>query len=141
MSKLDGVSGDALREELRAVGTAKAAKRLMVALAYKDGVPVATLSERYGVPESTLYYWLDRFASEPVSEAIEDDDRPGRPKKLDDADREAVFAALADSPDDHGLDAPGWTPELVREFIEREFGVSYSLGHVRRLIRQSGVEL
>lgn len=141
MSKLDGVSRDALREELDAVETAKAAKRLMVALAYKDGVSVSTLSERYGIPKSTLYYWLDRFASEPVAEAIEDDDRPGRPTKLDDADREAVFAALGESPDDHGFDAARWTPELVREFIEREFGVSYSLGHVRRLIRQSGVDL
>lgn len=141
MNKLDGVSGDALREELEAVETAKAAKRLMVALAYKDGLSVATLSERYGIPESTLYYWLDRFAAEPVSDAVEDDDRPGRPKELDDADREAVFAALAESPDDHGFDATAWTPELVQEFIEREYGVSYSLGHVRRLIRQAGVDL
>ncbi|WP_162224626.1 helix-turn-helix domain-containing protein, partial [Halorussus amylolyticus] len=67
MDKLDGVSRDALRDELEAAETAKAAKRLMVALAYKDGVSVAALSERYGIPKSTLYYWLDRLADGPVS--------------------------------------------------------------------------
>ncbi len=52
-----------------------------------------------------------------------------------------MFDALAKSPDDHGFDATRWTPELVRVFIEREYGVSYSLGHVRRLIRDADVSL
>lgn len=141
MDKLDGVSKSALRDQLEAVESVKAAKRLMVALAYKDGVPVSTLSERYGVPESTLYYWLDRIADKPIPEAVEDDDRPGRPSELDDAERRAVFDALADSPDAYGFEASSWTPELVQELIEREYGVSYSLGHVRRLIRKSEASL
>ncbi|WP_435181966.1 helix-turn-helix domain-containing protein [Halorussus sp. AFM4] len=137
MDKLDGVSLSTLWEQLDAAETPKAAKRLMIAIAYKDGVPVSVLSERYDVPESTLYYWLDRIADDPVAEAVEDDDRPGRPSALDDADREALFAALAESPAAHGFDAESWTPRLAREFIEREFDVSYSLGHVRRLMRQA----
>jgi transposase len=135
MDKLDGVPLSALQEQLDAAESAKSTKRLMVAIAYKDGVPVSALSDRYDVPESTLYYWLDRLAEKPLSEAIEDDDRPGRPSELDDAERRAVFDALADSPEAYGLDASSWTPELVQEFIESEYGVSYSLGHVRRLIR------
>lgn len=135
MDKLDGVPLSALQEQLDAAESAKATKRLMVAIAYKDGVPVSALSDRYDVPESTLYYWLDRLAEKPLSEAVEDDDRPGRPSELDDAERRAVFDALADSPEAYDLDASSWTPELVQEFIESEYGVSYSLGHVRRLIR------
>lgn len=137
MDKLDGVSRTALVDEFERAESAKAAKRLMVGLAYKDGVSVSELSDRYGVPESTLYYWLDRIAEKPLSEAVEDDERPGRPSELDDAERRAVFDALADSPEAYGFDANSWTPELVRELIEREYGVSYSLGHVRRLIRDA----
>ena len=137
MDKLDGVSLSSLREQLDAAESPKATMRLMTAIAYKDGVPVSVLSERYDVPESTLYYWLDRIADNPLAEAVEDDDRPGRPSELDDADRETLFEALSDPPEDHGFEAESWTPRLVREFIEREFGVSYSLGHVRRLIRQA----
>jgi len=137
MDKLDGVSFPTLRDQLDAAESAKATKRLMVAIAYKDGVSVSVLSERYGVPESTLYYWLDRIAQKPLSEAVEDDDRPGRPSELTDDEREAVFDALADDPAAYGFEASSWTPELVRKLIEREYGVSYSLGHVRRLIRDA----
>jgi transposase len=137
MDKLDGVSESALRDQLEAAESAKATKRLMVAIAYKDGVPVSTLSERYGVPESTLYYWLDRLAEKPLSEAVEDDDRPGRPSELDEADRQAVFDALADSPEAYGFEDASWTPEVVQRLIEREYDVSYSLGHVRRLLRDA----
>jgi transposase len=137
MDKLDGVSLPTLQEHLDAAESAKATKRLMVAIAYKDGVPVSTLAERYGVPESTLYYWLDRIADKPLSEAVEDDDRPGRPSELDQREREAVFDAIADSPEAYGFDASSWSPELVQELIEREYGVSYSLGHVRRLVRDA----
>src|SRR6056297_3799733 len=104
MDKLDGVPLSALQDQLDAAESAKATKRLMVAIAYKDGVSVSELSERYGVPESTLYYWLDRIADKPLSDAVQDDERPGRPSELDDADREALFDALADSPESYGFE-------------------------------------
>ncbi|WP_135854343.1 helix-turn-helix domain-containing protein [Halorussus salinus] len=141
MDKLDGVSLSALQDQLDAADSAKATKRLMVAIAYKDGVSVSVLAERYGVPESTLYYWLDRLADKPLSEAVEDDERPGRPSELSGDEREAVFDALGDSPTAYGFDADSWTPELVREFIDSEYDVSYSLGHVRRMLRDADVSV
>lgn len=141
MDKLDGVPLSALRDQLDAAESTKATKRLMVAIAYKDGVAVSTLSGRYGLPESTLYYWLDRIADKPISEAVKDDDRPGRPSELDGPEREAVFDALADTPRGYGFEVSSWTPELVQKFIEREYDVSYSLGHVRRLLRDSDASL
>lgn len=133
MAKLDGVSADALRAALADVDDAKAAMRLMIALAYKDGVDVDVLSDRYGVPESTLYYWLDRFESAPVREAATDDSRPGRPSKLSAEQRRAVANWLHASPREHGLDADEWSPALLRDRIREEFGIDYSLGHLRRL--------
>lgn len=50
MVKLATVAVANLHETLEGVSTGKAAKRLMVALAYKDGVSVETLSERYDIP-------------------------------------------------------------------------------------------
>lgn len=60
MPKLSTVAVDDLQATLEQVSAGKAAKRLMIALAYKDGVSVETLSERYAIPRSTVYYWLDR---------------------------------------------------------------------------------
>jgi transposase len=135
MAKLDGVEPDELRRTLADTDSAKAAKRLVVALDYLDDVPVSTLSKRYGIPRSTLYYWLDRFEEEPIEQAITDQERPGRPRKLENEDRDKLRRHLDDSPSDHGFDADEWTPELVKTHIERTFDVSYSVGHVRRLLR------
>lgn len=134
MNKLEDVDPDALRTVLADADDAKTAKRLMIALAYRDGTPVETLSERYGIPKSTIYYWLDRFEERPIPEAIEDEVRPGRPSKLDDDERDQLARAVGQSPSEHGLEDGEWTPEALQTFIEREFDVAYSLGHVRRLL-------
>lgn len=127
-----------LRAALDRVETAKAATRLVVALAYLDGVPVDTIVERYGVPRSTVYAWLDRFDERPPLAAATDDERPGRTPRLDADQRAALEAALDAPPADAGVDADEWTPAAVRAYVEREFGVSYSLGHVRRLVAERG---
>ena len=136
MVKLDDVDPDELRRTLADVESAKEAKRLVVALDYLDGVPVSVLAERYGIPRSTLYDGLDRFEAEPIDEAITDEDRPGRPRKLDGEDRQRLRNHLESTPGEHGYERDEWSPELVRDHVERSFGVSYSVGHVRRLLRE-----
>jgi transposase len=108
----------------------------MIALAYADGVRVETLSERYDIPRTTVYSWIDRFEYQSISDAIEDESRPGRPSKLDASQRERLSNDLAESPAELGYDASDWTPELVQSYIERTYDVTYSLGHVRRLLRE-----
>ena len=137
MNKLEDVDTTALREALSDASIPKAAKRLMVALAYADGVRVDTLSERYGIPRATVYSWFDRFEQKPIDEAIEDESRPGRPPKLSDSQREQLLADLAQSPTEFEYEMTDWSPELVKSHIEQVYDISYSLGHIRRLIRKS----
>lgn len=133
---MDKLDGEALRNRLATTDDAKAVRRLMVALAYKDGEPVAALSERYGIPKSTIYHWLDRFESRSMGRALEDDSRPGRPRELTDRERRALARDLEGSPERRGYDAAAWSPRLVRRHIAATYGVEYSLGHVRRLLRE-----
>lgn len=49
VSKLAEMDPELLRSTLESAETAKAAKRLMVALAYMDGVDVSTIEARYGI--------------------------------------------------------------------------------------------
>jgi transposase len=136
MDKLADVDAEALQAALAAASSPKAVKRLMIALAYADGVRVETLSERYDIPRATVYSWLDRFEHQSISEAIEDESRPGRPAKLDASQREHLSDELARSPTELGYDASDWTPKLAQYHIEQTYGVTYSLGHVRRLLRE-----
>lgn len=136
MGKLDDVPAERLRRQLAEATEAKAVKRLMVALSYKDGEPVDELGDRFGIPTSTIYYWLDRLENRPIEDALEDEKRPGRPRKLDGDARESLKTDLERSPDAFGHEGDEWTPELVRAHLEAEYGVSYSVGHVRRLLRR-----
>ena len=136
MNKLEDVDTAALREALTDASSAKAAKRLMIAIAYSDGVRVDTISERYGIPRATVYSWLDRFEQETIEKAIEDESRPGRPPKLSDSQREQLFADLARSPTEFGYEMTEWSPELVKNHTEQVYETSYSLGHIRRLLRE-----
>lgn len=136
MAKLDGVTASDLRAALAETSDHKAVRRLMIALAYKDGDSVNQLSQRYGFPHSTVYYWLDRFEKRRLEEALEDEARPGRPRKLADEERDALMEDLATEPGRFGYNVREWTPELLREHIRLTYGVEYSTGHVRRLLRE-----
>ena len=138
MGDLDGVTASELRDALERTGDPKAVKRLMVALAYLDGVPVETLVDRYGFAQSTVYSWLDRFEERSLNDALHDESRPGRPPKLPVDERETLADQLREPPEAVGYDAPTWTPELLREHVDREFGVRYSVGHARRLLAELG---
>lgn len=114
---------DVLYEALADASTGKAAKRLMIALAYKDGVSVETLSERYGIPRSRVYYWLDRFEATSIDDAIQDEHRPGRPSELTDEERSELRTNVAQSPQMVGFNATSWSPELIQECVADEYGV------------------
>lgn len=55
MIKLLTMAVNDLQAALESVSTGKAAKRLIIALVYKDGVAVDTFGNRYAIPRTTLY--------------------------------------------------------------------------------------
>lgn len=134
MVDLADLSRRDLQAALEATTDATAAKRVMAALAYLDGVDGATFAARYGVPTSTVYAWLGRFENRPVQEAMRDDPRPGRPPKLDEEGRTRLRADLAEPPSAAGYDAAEWDTSLVRDHLASAYGVAYSTAHVRRLL-------
>lgn len=136
MGKLDHLDREELQKRLDDASSAKTAKRLVIALAYIDDVPVTTLTRRYGIPRSTIYHWLNTLENEPLDEALEDDERPGRPSKLSEDQQEHLETVLGSAPTDVGIDQAQWSPWALRQYINAEFGVEYSLSHTRRLLNQ-----
>jgi hypothetical protein len=78
MTKL---ADDNLQEPLSDVSTGKIVKRLVITFAYKDGVAVV-LRDRYVIPRSAVYYWLDCFDQLPIDEPTQDEEWLGRPPAL-----------------------------------------------------------
>jgi transposase len=140
MPTLDSVSVETLRDELRRVDSPKAAQRLMIAIAHKDGVSQTTLARRYGYSRKTVYNWLTRLERESLSAALEDDPKPGRPSRLDDAERRRLEAHLRMDPAAFEYDDSEWTPELVRRHLSDAFDVSYTLRSARTMLNEATSE-
>jgi transposase len=139
MDHLEEIPLDRIQRALEAVEGSKATQRLTAAIAYKNGVTQTELAEWYGVERRTIYSWLDRLDGGPIEEAVTDDERGGRPRKLDDSERARLERALLEPPTEAGYEAGSWTPTLVRRYVDDRFGVSYSRPSCRRLMREAGL--
>jgi transposase len=86
-----------------------------------------------------VYEWLARFRQAGASawDRVKDRPRPGRPSTQRSAATEAIRAALATRPADHGYQYPGWTAGLHRRHLERD-GVTVSRTTVRRALHALG---
>jgi len=61
MSRLDGIEIEELQDQLGTANGKKPVKRLLTAIAYKQGDSKERLAERHDVSLKTIYNWLDRF--------------------------------------------------------------------------------
>jgi transposase len=141
MPDLDHVSTEQLRAQLHEVDGAEPAQRLMVAIAYKQGVSQSDLAEWYGRSRKTIYNWLERLADEPLSAAIRDQSPPGRPSALSDEEREQIKATIQRPPDESGYTSfDSWNVGLVRYHVVSTHGVDYSRTSCWRLMREAREE-
>ncbi|MFB6085820.1 MAG: IS630 family transposase [Halodesulfurarchaeum sp.] len=139
MPKLENLSLEQLHDALDQVDEKKPTQRLMLAISYKQGPSVPMIADWFDLRERLIYRWFNEMEEEPLMEAIYDDSRPGRPTKLTDEQREQFEEAFQKPPDEVGIDAPAWTPKIARHYLKEEFGVEYTLRHVRRLLKEAGL--
>lgn len=139
MPLLADIPVEDLRDALEDVTEKKPTKRLMLAILYKQGPSVPMIAEWFDVREDTIYFWFRAMEREPLLDAVHDESPPGRPPKLDDADREQLDVALRNPPSESGYDEPEWTTALVRRYLREEFGVEYSRRHVQRILNDAAV--
>lgn len=136
------VSVEYLRQCLTEVEGKTAAKRIMVGINHKEGVPQTELADWYNVSRTTIHNWLDRLerlSEEPLEEVVYDDERPGRPSKLDSSQQKQLAEVLKKPPKEAGYKAPEWTPKLAQAYIEEMFHVEYTLSYVREILHEAGV--
>jgi len=139
MDHLDDITVGELRRAMEEVGEKKPTQRLLAAIAYKNGVTQTELAAWYGVQRRTIYNWLKRLEERPLSDAVTDADRPGRPRKLSAEEWERLKRTLDEPPTGMGYDASAWTPALVRRFVDERFDVDYSIPSCRRLLKEAGL--
>ena len=140
MDHLDEISIEELQEALDNVGGKKPTERLLAAIAYKNGVTQTELAEWHDTGRRTIYNWLKRLdTDESLEQAVSDDKRTGRKRKLSESQQEDFEEAVHEPPEEVGIDASAWTPALVQEYLEETYDVEYSIPSCRRLLKEAGL--
>jgi transposase len=140
MDHLEEISIEELQEALDAVEGKEPTQRLLAAIAYKNGITQTELAEWFDTGRKTIYNWLKRLdTNEPLWQAVTDDQRSGRKRKLSDSELEEFQETLLDSPQEVGYDEQAWTTKLVRHRLQEAYGVEYSIPSCRRLLKEAGL--
>jgi transposase len=140
VNHLDEIPVEELQNALDKVDKKKPTQRLLAAIAYKNGVSQTELADWYDVQRRTIYSWLKRLdTDESLEQAVSDDKRTGRKRKLSETQQEEFEETVHDPPEEVGIDAPAWTPALAQEYLENTYDVEYSLPSCRRLLKEAGL--
>ncbi len=140
MDHLDDISVEELQRVLDDVEGKKPTQRLLAAIAYKNGVTQTELAGWYDVERRTIYSWLKRLdTDESLEQAVSDDKRTGRKRKLSELQQEKFEETVHDPPEEVGIDAPAWSPAVAQEYLQETYNVEYSIPSCRRLLKEAGL--
>lgn len=95
------------------------------------------VGRRIGCNTSSVMRWRDA-RRRGGSGALRVRFSPGRPLKLDEAERKRLVRLLLKGSTAYGYRTNLWTTARIAELVEREFGVRYHRDHVGRLMHSLG---
>lgn len=140
MEHLEEIGLDELHKALEEIEGKRPTQRLLTAIAYKHGVTQTELAEWNDTGRRTIYSWLKRLdTDEPLAEAVTDDHRSGRSRKLSETQLKEFQETVQESPAEVGYDEPAWTTPLVRHHLTETYDVEYSIPSCRRLLKEAGL--
>lgn len=88
----------------------------------------------------TVAYWVQRFEAEGLA-GLADEDRHGRPRRLNQEQICQIEKALRNSPLNVGLSVNLWDGKTLSAYITQQFGIQLGVRQCQRLFRQLGFRL
>jgi transposase len=102
-----------------------------------DGHSTGDIARQLKIHRSTVPTWIENWNAH-GDEGLWEGHRSGRPRRLDEEQRETLCDILDSGPVAYGLETGIWTSPLVAQVIREEFAEDYHPGHVRKLLKQLG---
>jgi transposase len=130
----------ALQDEIRRSLEARYDHRLHAVLLVAQGVTCPEVAVLLGDAPRTIQYWVRRFEEEGFA-GLADADKPGRPKKLNEAQLSEIGKVLRGTPRDFGISTNSWDGKTLSTFIKQQFRVNLGVRQCQRLFRQLGFRL
>lgn len=113
-------------------------RRIEAARRLRAGEAAPLVAASLGVATNTVYTW-GKLAREGGKAALKSVPKSGRPVKLAREHWRALKRMVLKGPASCGFDRELWTLPMVKELIEREFGVSYHDDHLSKFMRKLGL--
>jgi len=126
---------DVLKEQLKQSSEMRFLHRLHCVLLVSRGHSCVDVSSWFGDDSSSIARWV-RYYQESGIQGLQNDQRRGRPAKLNMQQIRALERDLCRAPGAFGYDDSLWNGELLAAHIERRFDVELSVRQCQRLLRQ-----
>ncbi|MEA5552440.1 helix-turn-helix domain-containing protein [Anabaena cylindrica UHCC 0172] len=112
-------------------------QRMEIMLLADDGKTQTEICQILGCCAATVRHWMHIAR---MGMAHQWQDCPiGRPKVVNDEYLERLQELLQSSPRDHGYSFRRWTANWLQKHLAKEFGISVSDRHIKRLLKQLGL--
>lgn len=98
------------------------------------------VAKLFGLSQWSVVKWI-RHANKEGTAVVEDQARPGRPSRLNDACKRDLEKALKVSPKDFGLQRARWDGVVVVEYLKRVHKVSIRVRRAQILLHELGFAL
>lgn len=137
MSKLsiqDPLIAPSLQSEIRRNNEARYNHRLHVLLLIANGLSCQEAAKLMGDSPRTVQYWVSRFEQNGFRGILEQD-HPGRPRRLTEAQEKEISLVLDATPDKVDLPGTSWNGILLSAYIKRIYNVKLAVRQCQRLIR------
>ncbi len=129
-----------LQDEIRRNAEARYDHRLHGVLLVAQGMNCCHVAELLGDAPRTVEYWVRRFETKGLA-GLQEGERQGRPRRLDEAQVQEIQMALRKRPSDYGLTGNLWDGKTLAEYIQQTFAISLGARQCRRFFRQWGFRL
>jgi len=129
-----------LQDEIRRSEESRYDHRLHGVLLVAQGMTCPEVAHFLGDAPRSVEYWVGRFERDGLAGLLEGE-RPGRPPRLTEKQREAVDRILRYPPREVGLSGNLWDGKTLSTWIEQRYGIPIGVRQCQRMFRQFGFRL
>ena len=105
----------------------------------EEGWRITDIAHALQVSPAAVSQWIKAYTQQ-GAKGLVSTPKTGATPRLTKRHQLLLRALLSDTPRDHGIDADAWNRALVQQAIKRLFGVSFSIQHVGRLMKNAAQE-
>lgn len=113
-------------------------RRTAVKLVVEGGFSHRQAASAVGAVPSSVSGWVAAFRADGEHGLAPKPESTVRPRRLDDGQMDRLAEIIASGASKHGFSSDLWTLSRIKVVVEREFGESFHIGHLHRIVRSLG---